>query len=316
MKNCSPRIACLSKFTALLFAIPIAASGAPYVYDGFSSSEYTVAGSPVGVNGGTGFGSAWSFGSTGSGASTEIVGGLSLTGLVSTGNAVLVSANENGGTVTGTLGREFGNTTPANSDLWGSYLIQQTAQTVPNGFAGEFAISGSKFQPGADRQFFTNPKSSQGFDSTFNADIGIYKDPTAQDLSFDLTLDNTFMVVMAFENINFGAFTGNTTTATLWILNQADVTAIGSSVTRSALDANNRTTITGSVTPEFGTGGLVSANPFDFFAQQGSVIFDEVRLGTTLADVYVVPEPSSILLSLGGLLAVSLLRRRRRPATI
>lgn len=55
---------------------------------------------------------------------------------------------------------------------------------------------------------------------------------------------------------------------------------------------------------------LVTINNFRIGSGAGGNSFDEIRFGTTLADVGVVPEPSSALL--GGLGAMALLRRRRQ----
>ncbi len=270
--------------TALLSLSTLSVFAAPYASDGF---DYTLGAAAAGQSGGSGFGSAWAFAGTGVGTTATIVAGLSLDGLASSGNAVEISANYNADTVTGTLGRQFGSDVPGNSDLWGSFLIRQTAQSAPNGYYGEFAVSGTKFSPETQREYFVSPKSSSSFDSTFNADIGTYKDALATNWDFDLTLGQTFFVVYAFENIGYSAYTSNQTSCTVWILDQADVTAIAGDFTRAKLNAHNRCLVTNNSGFEFGTRTLAASAPYQLFAQLGTAIFDEVRLGTTLADVAV-----------------------------
>lgn len=301
---------------ASLAAFAVApASAALLVHDGFSVGDYTLGTSPDGVNGGTGFGSTWSFQSTGTGASVEVVAGLSLAGYESSGNAVRIAANDNGGPVTGTLSRQFGQTISPNGNLWSSFLFQQNSASLPNGFDGTFAISGTKFQPGGDREFFVNPIAGRAFQSSAEIEIGTFRNPQQRE-TYSIPQNQTFLVIAGFENINFGAFTGNETTLNLWILDAVDIAAIGDSISVSALNANSRAKINvAPFTSTFGVGGVGETTPFDLFVQQGTATFDELRIGTTLDSVFAstIPEPASasVLLGLVALAGVALRRRQR-----
>jgi len=283
----------LAVFTTLLCA-GHRGDAAPYASDSFSSAQYALGTDPTGINGGTGFGSAWSFNSSGSGNSVTTVAGLSLTGYQSSGNAVRILAAQTE-TNTATLARLTGFDTPTNSDVWQSFLVRQDVQTSPNGFAGTFSRTQTTFgtTEGLTREYFTEVKYGFGFapPNQFSAGIGLFKNPVAQNTSFDLTLATTFLVLSAFENINYGNFSGNTTTVSMWVLSQSDITAIGISPSLTALNANNRMKLTRSLSGSdvtFGTNAITATQNFNLFTQLGTATFDEIRLGTTLADVYSV----------------------------
>jgi len=295
-------------------------NAALYAADPFASSQYSLGSDPSGVNGGSGFGSGWSFSSSGSGNSVTTVAGLSLTGYQSSGNAVRVLAAQTG-TNSAAFSRQSGFNTPGNSTIWESFLVRQDAQTAPNGFGGTFARTQTTFgsTDQSSREFFTEVKYGVGFapSNQFSAGVGLFKNPTSQNQNFDLTVGSTFLVLSAFENINYGAFTNNTTKVSMWILNQADVTAIGSSISLTSLNANNRMTLTRSLSGgdvTFGTSAITSTTSFNLFTQLGTATFDEVRLGTTLNDVYAIPEPSSVAIFAFGIGGIFLSRKRKMSA--
>ncbi|MEO0515549.1 MAG: hypothetical protein AAF086_09720, partial [Planctomycetota bacterium] len=59
------------------------------------SFDYTLGSSIVGQSGGTGFGAAWTFDASGPGATEQIVDGLSIAGLASSGNALQITGGIN-----------------------------------------------------------------------------------------------------------------------------------------------------------------------------------------------------------------------------
>jgi len=301
---------------ALTIALGFSASSfaAPYVADSFS---YTLGSDLNGQSGGSGFGSAWSFTTAiGSGQPTptaKVVAGLSLNGLVSSGNAARISTGLGSKANIGTLGRNFGNTTPSNSNLWGAFLIRQDSAVSIDGF-GDGTRFASEFNSGNGRKFFAEAKHNDQWDSTYNARVGTEKNPNASNSNFSIAGGTTYLVVTKFENIRYGAYTGNVTNVRMWILGQSNIDSVlADGLSETSLNNYNQTTFGQSFNPEFGVSGLIASEPLNLVAQRGTADFDELRWGTTLNDVVVlIPEPTSV--GLLGLAGVGLLARRRRSA--
>jgi hypothetical protein len=107
--------------------------------------------------------------------------------------------------------------------------------------------------------------------------------------SANFAVDTTYIGVM---EINYNSATGANDSITASFYNEAS--ALVGSQTFSGLDINSNI---GHIL--IGTAGLANNNAF----------VDEIRYGTALSDVFVVPEPSTF--GLIGLGALALLRRRR-----
>ncbi|MEM7578148.1 MAG: PEP-CTERM sorting domain-containing protein, partial [Planctomycetota bacterium] len=209
--------------------------------------------------------------------------------------------------------RAFGGDTDGSSDLWVSYMIRQIEDNNPDQFSSNNGSTfGTQFNEAAapNREFLVRPKSSSGFDSTHDANVGIFKDPIAVDEDFNMVDGVTYLVVAKFSPIDFGAFTGTTSEATLWVLDPTDVAdALVSGLSEVSLDNQNQTSVTGSITPTFGVSGLDSSDVLNVLAYNGTAQFDELRYADTLADAVLVPEPATLGLAVlgGGML----LGRRR-----
>jgi len=162
------------------------------------------------------------------------------------------------------------------TSVYGSVLISNP-NGAPAGFTGlEFAIG----DPNANRKI-TIGEANGGVDWVVIG--GGQAGATASPINLALPPAGAFTRQIVFR-IDFGA--GNADTFTLINPDGTD------GVTSAATDLS------------FSTLHLAS------FSGAPAVVYDEIKLGTTLADVYAVPEPSSFaLLGLGGL---ALLFRRRK----
>jgi hypothetical protein len=128
-----------------------------------------------------------------------------------------------------------------------------------------------------------------------------------------LAANTTYLMVANFT----GTTDNNYTSGTMWVLTEAGFNSfIADGGDLAALNTHAFATATNAG----GTASLdAGSDHFNFFNFAGNlatptvVVYDEYRLGTTLADVTPIPEPASLaLLGIGGALMLS---RRRARAT-
>ncbi len=297
----------------------------PIASDDFSSyslgTTFTTS-SPTSSNGGTGFGSGWSLTDNGGTGTATIVSGLTLNDLNTSGNALEINSNL-GGVVLSRSIPAIATAVPADGTLWGSYTFSQLTDVNNGGYGSYASTSGTQFNIDGDsnRQYFANAVDNSAYSSSDYADIGAYKNSNGYSVypgSGNLTPGQTYFVVFEFQNIGYGAFTGNVTTENLWVLNQADLTAIDGNFTTTNLNANSLLDATYTGNFEFGSTVFDSTALFGLAGGEGTAEFGNVALGTTLGDVAQynvesVPEPSTSALLVGGFLSlVFLLRKHSR----
>ena len=185
----------------------------------------------------------------------------------------------------------------SSKTIWMSTLI--TPQTFANGggvFLGNNAVSGDT----AGATVF-----GLGFNSAGNAVVSYNNGATAVSTG-TFTASSTYWLVGNFSY----SISGGTTTfsaANLWIFNAAS----GNPAANEGALGTVAASFSGSSTS---TG---SRAPFSLLFKTGSSLanssFDEVRVGTSYADVAAIPEPSAFAAFAGlGALGLAGLRRRRR----
>ncbi|MGF1529985.1 MAG: hypothetical protein ACFCU4_01335 [Puniceicoccaceae bacterium] len=298
----------LKSLSVLASTVLLGSFAAAYVQEDF---DYPSPGSAAGQSGGLGFDpTAWSFSSVGI-ATESTVAGLQFSGLATSGNAVLIEAF--GGGNTGTLARPWGNSTPGISDLWISYLIKQDGDVDITEFAGG-TVFGTRFQDGGVggfTKYATDSKFSGGFSAPYQIRGGIGSNPDAV-ADFSLADDVVYLFLAKFGNINYGAFTGNTTTIDIYLFNQAafnNLTTAG--IIETNLASNASVTASFSNQFEFGTLALNPADALALTVSNGAATFDSIRAGANLSDVIVVPEPGSAgMLTVLAALGLCGIRRR------
>ncbi len=141
--------------------------------------------------------------------------------------------------------------------------------------------------------------------------MGVAKTRPGSSGAYDLPTLQTRLVIAAYENIGIGNFTSEITTGTLWILSADDYDAVVTEgLSKAVLDANNQAKAFESIdSPTFGTPDLEATDVFRLLTSRGTAVYDELRIGTELSDVFIIPEPASlVLVSFGSL---CLLSRRR-----
>ncbi len=290
-----------TKFTLLATAVAAVSIGsaqaALLTYEGF---DYTSAANITGQTGGTGWRTptnpAWNSGTGGTVAASELgYTGInaSYTAFSPTGNA----ANMGGvfrndrffaidtGAAYATAGlRGAGNFiggSTVTGTLWGSFLVNASQWGTGSGPQMLFNMSsgvGTGTQASI-RQ--TGAGSAIGVTDTGGGGIGA----TGSILTSALSITNPNLIVFRYE------FNGaSNDTFSVWL----NPTAASDSASITATDyiLNNLEIRS------------VNAN--------GALAFDEIRFGTTFADVVPIPERSTLALLAGGVGALTLIRRRRQ----
>lgn len=236
------------------------------------SFDYST-GNLAGQAGGTGFTGAWTTVGD-AGAATVQAGSLAYSTLATSGNKTYVSPN----VAASGASRTFSNMN--SGTVYMSFLINQDEGTR------FFAL---RLYDGAAQNLLIG-RGTAGTSWILGNTLGV-----AQDTGVAATLDTTFLMVL---RIDFNA-SGANERLRLYVnptLGTEPLTAQVDGTTTSSFQIN-KLDIAGGQT---GGGNTVSKG-----------WFDEIRFGTTYADVTPVPEPATLaLLSLGGL-AVLFLRRRR-----
>lgn len=292
--------------TALLVGT---ASAELVVYEGFDYTEGTAV---VGLNGGTGFGSAWS-GTTAGGvgaANVEVGTGFTFAGLDVEGGSMVRTVRDGRGTVSRSIsGAAVTSLTADNSTIWFSVLMDPTINTAGTG--GQFGNTYATLIFGNEEltDSSTGAQSGAGTDIANSGNafgVGFFGGPTSfadggiQGVSF------TGGVISQDDGATNSVVTGDSLS---FIIGRIDWAADGSDDTLTLYDVEDPTA---PLPTAFATLTIdVDQSDFDTIsiADGQTSGFDEIRFGTTLESVGGVPEPGSLaLLGLGGLL----IARRRR----
>ncbi|NLF31512.1 MAG: PEP-CTERM sorting domain-containing protein [Planctomycetes bacterium] len=215
-----------------------------------------------------------------------------------------------------------GSSLPTGSTLWSSMLAQVTSVNADMG-SSVFARVQDAGTSSTNPRFIT--ASDAGGPSASGAGIRYQGTATtpgmpSYQVNWDvaappaLELNTTYMLISKFTNL--GVASGGQ--ATLWVLTADQFTAFvaagqtedylnGEDNVYAAVTQGAQTSSTGNV---LNTGNFIALATFGKGVGTEAGVFDELRLGTTLADVTPVPEPASALLLAGGI--VGLLGRVRR----
>lgn len=270
--------------------------------------NYALTESLVGKSGGTGWTGAWEGASSGTATST-IVSGLTFSDYGTTGNAVRLDLTRLAATTDIALGRGIGTGIGSDTSLYSSFLFSMnTSLNVETGTRVQITSatntnSSESYFRNISRRTNSNRLGISAGDSAisttgqFPAPAGVFEGAT-------------LLYVSRLSNVG----TGPTQDGKMWLLNAANWDAFkNTGMTEADLDTNsitsvNRTTTStkGFSTSEFIqlTAGLNADN------SSFAVTYDELRYGTSLASIVIVPEPSTALL--GALGVLGLLHRRCR----
>lgn len=260
--------------------------GALSVYEGFDYSD--PAGTSLsGLNGGTGWDAAFPAPS----GTANLQPGLSYPGLSTVGLATQWSPNVNFG-----AGRAWDTATapPANGTYWFSALVQANGIAQGN-FNWMYSTLSTNGQNGVGFRL-----SNVGGSANFRAISGNNDGTSNPQAGSTFAVGSTHLIV---GRLVLDSSSGSV--LRLWVNPDlaSTPTELSPDTAELAISAADTATLRPSITGRaFGTGGADPA--------ANNLRYDEIRIGTTFADVVPVPEPASGVFALVGMLGLVLRRRR------
>lgn len=248
----------------------------------------------------------------GSGAANYAVqaSSLSFGALQTTGGSVSFS------TTTSVASGKLALASNYSGTLWSSYLVRFS--TTQGGGATDGAllrISNDTANTGERFLSFADSRSS-------TTTVAVGYDTTPSSTGGTLTTATTYIIISKFTNVGMVLNTTTTGQSSIWALTEAQ---FGNFIAGGGTEAYlNSATVAGTATGVTARGNdttltagsysLASGNFAALVSVNDSGSFDELRYGTTLADVTPIPEPATAAAA-GGLAALLAVLRRRRQAT-
>lgn len=294
---------------AVLLLLAPSARATLLIYEGFN---YT-AGSNLGAitpNGSTvGLDQTAAYAGTGVANYAVQASSLSFGSLQTTGGSVSFT------TATSVASGKLALASAYSGTLWSSYLVSLSFQGTALGTDGAvMRISDNAANTGERFLSFADSRSS-------STAVAVGYDATPTSTGSTLTLSTTYIIISKFTNVGTG-LTGTTTgQSSIWALTEAQ---FGNFISGGATEAYlNSATVAGTATGvtargsdatlTSGTYSLTTGNFAALVSVNDSGSFDELRYGTTLADVTPIPEPATAAVA-GGLAALLAVLLRRRQA--
>lgn len=219
------------------------------------------------------------------------------------GGAVRLSATTGAGSTNSVLGATI-NVAAQTGTLWSSYLVNFTSKTDRAGATGQARVSDLQGSGSNNRM---NAISDSG--TTLGTGVQYSNGSAATAGGNTLAVGTTYLILSRFTNVG----TAGGGTATMFTF---DLTTYDDWVNAGSVEADLATyslssqTNTGTTQADFATGDFFQfavSNTSDSTILQ-TVVYDELRWGTSLADV--VPEPGTTTVLAGALALLALQRRR------
>lgn len=200
--------------------------------------------------------------------------------------------------------------------LWASYLVTLSSRGDANGNGAVVRVGNTPSDHNSGH--FNSWADSRANSSTKNVSVGYGPAGSSQpdNGSDPLALNTTYIIISSFTNVGVALGTETPGVASLWALNEGQFAAfITAGGDEAALELIS-VTATATQTLESGTLTFSSADAIGLVTVQDAGVLDELRFGSTLADVtpLLIPEPAAVGV-LAGLAALAFGLSRRRAAS-
>jgi len=193
--------------------------------------------------------------------------------------------------------------------LWSSYLVTLSAR-------GTAAADGVVIRIGDTPADSTGNHFSSWADSRQSSTavaVGYSKGNTAVNGTGSLALGTTYIIISEFTRVGESVSTGTPGVATSWALTESQFAAfLADGGDEAALARASVTATAMHSTGANGTQAFSSSQSIGIITVNDSGVLDELRYGSTLADVIPIPEPATAALLAGLGCGVFLLLRRSR----
>lgn len=301
--------------SAAVFILAVVTTAVPVratllVYEGFNgyTAGQLAAQAPntntVGLNQSVGY---YDDAATSRAAGFTLTTGLSFGSLTTNGGAMAYTSGTN------VIGADIAlGSSPFTGTLWTSYLVKISTQ-------GSGAGDGSLFRVGDSPADTADIRYTSWADSrtSSTAVATSYSTATGANGTASLTLNTTYIIIASFTRVGSSLSSGSPGVASLWALNETQfANFIANGGTEAAL-LGTSVTATATHSTTSGTLTFVTGDATSFVTVAGTGVFDELRIGSTLADVTptAVPEPAATaaIMSIGcGLFFLRRRETRRR----
>ena len=301
------RLTLICSLVAAAGALTAPATAELLLYEGF---DYDLNASLAGQAGGYGFdaGDAWNV-TTGGGASTaqSIVAPFAFSDFPVAGNAFSANANTNPGrggvTATRRIGAHFPVVT--GSTLYVSFLAR------PNNAAQDDARRGRSEllftdSAGAAPNFRSRVK-SESWETTADDRAGVGYNGDLTLAATELSRQSTYLVIAEYTNVGVNA----SQQATIWFLTPAQYDAIkAGGITTTELSSSGAiSSVDYAANEALEASDLLTLSVTTEFGHITRLLIDEVRVMTSLTDIYNVPEPASLAMAAVALATICARRR-------
>ncbi len=295
---------------AVTFALAVIVTAMParatlLVYEGFNG--YTAGqlatqnpnANTIGLNQSVGY---YDDAATSRAAGFTLTTGLSFGSLATNGGAMAYTSGTN------VIGADIAlGASPFTGTLWTSYLVKISTQGSGAGDGSLFRVGDSPADT-ADIRYtsFADSRSSSTTVATS------YSTASGSNGTASLTVNTTYIIIASFTRVGSSLTAGNPGVATLRALNEAQFATFLASGGDEAALLGTTVTATATHSTTSGTFTFVTGDATSFVTVNGTGVFDELRIGSSLADVTptAVPEPSTTAFIVGISCGLFFLNRR------
>jgi len=234
--------------------------------------------------------------------------GLSLGSLQTSGGALAFTSGTN------VIGPDIEiGATAFTGTLWSSYLVNLASPKGGNTGDGAVVRIGTSPADSANGHFNSWADSRTSGTASTNVGIGYGSTtPTATNGTAPLAVSTTYIIISSFTNVGASLSSGTSGVAKLWALNASQFASFLAAGGDEAALAGTSVTATATQTVTTGTFTFSSSNAIGLVTVGDIGVIDELRFGSSLADVTPIPEPATTALLLGIGCGVLITRRRIR----